>query len=404
MTSTFLPVAVSGGGIVAGCAARLMAHRGHEVLWAGPKEAPRRADGADQRAYALGPQAIGLLMELGLWQALENKAQPIVSMEIRQSNDRPSGSQPQQADLTLDARELGKENLAWIVPHAELLASVESSASWPANLNRLETMLRQVAPGGESPCAPAELSLANGQSCQASLVLAADGQRSAMRRRLGLGWGLRQYQQTALVCRFESERPHESIAMQWFQQGAVLALLPLKDPHQVSLVFSLPNERLAHFQSLDDHAFARELSLATGHRLGELGSPTARVASPLAMTLVPQTSLGRVLLLGDAAHTVHPLAGYGLNLGFQDLLCFDTFLSQRSKRAGQDLGEPAMLARFAAQRHKSVQRVQWGLDGLWRLIQPGPRLFETSRQLGLRAIQSVQPLRHQLIHLALHGA
>ncbi|MGA1527185.1 MAG: hypothetical protein ACO33Y_04410, partial [Burkholderiaceae bacterium] len=137
MTQTFLPVAVSGGGIVAGCAARLMAHRGHEVLWAGPKEAPKRADGADQRAYALGPQAIGLLMELGLWQALENKAQPIVSMEIRQSNDRPSGPQTQRADLTLDARELGKENLAWIVSHAELLAAVESPASWPANLNRL---------------------------------------------------------------------------------------------------------------------------------------------------------------------------------------------------------------------------------------------------------------------------
>jgi 2-octaprenyl-3-methyl-6-methoxy-1,4-benzoquinol hydroxylase/2-octaprenylphenol hydroxylase len=343
-------------------------------------------------------------MEFGLWQALENKAQPIVSMEIRQSNDRPSGPQTQQADLTLDARELGKENLAWIVSHAELLAAVESPASWPANLNRLETMLRQVAPGGASPCAPAELSLRNGQSYKAGLVLAADGQRSAMRRRLGLGWGLRQYPQTALVCRFESERPHQSIAMQWFQQGAVLALLPLKDPHQVSMVFSLPNERLAHLQSLDDHAFARELSLATGHRLGELGSPTARVASPLAMTLVPQTSLGRVLLLGDAAHTVHPLAGYGLNLGFQDLLCFDAFLSQRSKRSSQDLGEPAMLARFAAQRHKSVQRVQWGLDGLWRLIQPGPQFFETSRQLGLRAIQSVQPLRHQLIQLALHGA
>jgi 2-polyprenyl-6-methoxyphenol hydroxylase-like FAD-dependent oxidoreductase len=188
LTQTFLPVAVSGGGIVAGCAAKLMAHRGHEVLWAGPKEAPKRADGADQRAYALGPQAIGLLMELGLWQALENKAQPIVSMEIRQSNDRPSGPQTQQADLTLDARELGKENLAWIVSHAELLAAVESPASWPANLNRLETMLRQVTPGGASPCAPAELSLANGQSYKAGLVLAADGQRSAMRRRLGLGW------------------------------------------------------------------------------------------------------------------------------------------------------------------------------------------------------------------------
>lgn len=91
MTPPAMPIAVAGGGMVAGCAARLMALRGHDVLWAGPKEAPQRIDGADQRAYALGPQTIGLLSELGLWQTLQGKAQPIVSMEIRQSSGRPGG-------------------------------------------------------------------------------------------------------------------------------------------------------------------------------------------------------------------------------------------------------------------------------------------------------------------------
>ena len=402
MTPPAMPIAVAGGGIVAGCAARLMALRGHDVLWVGPKEAPQRIDGADQRAYALGPQTIGLLSELGLWQTLQDKAQPIVSMEIRQSSGRPRGGE--EADLTLNARELGEESLASMISHAELLSAVDGLASLPVNVSRLEAALHQVQPGGAGPSAPAELGLANGQLYKASLVLAADGQRSTVRRRLGLGWGLRQYQQTALVCRFKSQHPHQAVAMQWFQQGAVLALLPLKDPYQVSLVYSLPNERLAYFQSLNDDAFAHELTLATGHRLGELSSPSARVSSPLAMTLVPETSLGRVLLLGDAAHTVHPLAGYGLNLGFQDLLAFDAFLSPQGKRGSRDFGEPALLARFAAQRHQSVQRVQWGIDGLWRLIQPGPHFFERSRQLGLRAIQKVQPLRNQLIQLALHGA
>ena len=111
-----------------------------------------------------------------------------------------------------------------------------------------------------------------------------------------------------------------------------------------------------------------------------------------------------VALLGDAAHTVHPLAGYGLNLVFQDLLAFDAQVKQWLSRGHKDLGEPSMLAQFAAQRRQSVLRVQWGLDGLWRLIQPGPGLLEVSRQLGLRAIQKMGPLRHQLIQLALQGA
>lgn len=404
------PVAVAGGGIVAGCAARLMAQAGHDVLWLGPQEPAQRADGADQRAYALGPQAIGLLSRLGLWQGLKPKAQPITRMEIRQTNDRRGNTSPQKAgpistnapDLCLKAEDLGEDWLACIVSHADLLAATESTNGWPKNLHRVNASVVQARPGG--PKEPVVLSLSNNQTYTTSLLLAADGQRSTVRRRLGLGWGVRQYQQTALVCRLDCQKPHESVALQWFEQGAVLALLPLADPHQVSLVYSLPNERLAHFQSLADDAFANALSLASTYRLGELSNPSPRVASPLAMTLVPETSLGRVLLLGDAAHTVHPLAGYGLNLGFQDLLAFDAHVKQRLSRGHKDLGEPSMLAQFAAQRRQSVQRVQWGLDGLWRLIQPGPGLLEVSRQLGLRAIQKMGPLRQQLIQLALQGA
>jgi ubiquinone biosynthesis UbiH/UbiF/VisC/COQ6 family hydroxylase len=404
------PVAVAGGGIVAGCAARLMAEAGHDVLWLGPQEPAQRADGADQRAYALGPQAIGLLSRLGLWQGLKPKARPITRMEIRQTNDRRGITDPQKTgptptnapDLCLKAEDLGEDWLACMVSHADLLAATESFKDWPKNLHRVDASVVQVRPGG--PNEPVVLNLSNNQAYTASLLLAADGQRSTVRRRLGLGWGVRQYQQTALVCRLDCQKPHESVALQWFEQGAVLALLPLVDPHQVSLVYSLPNERLAHFQSLADDAFANALSLASAYRLGELSSPSPRVASPLAMTLVPETSLGRVLLLGDAAHTVHPLAGYGLNLGFQDLLAFDVHVKQRLGRGHKDLGEPSMLTQFAAQRRQSVHRVQWGLDGLWRLIQPGPGLLEVSRQLGLRAIHKMGPLRHQLIQLALQGA
>jgi 2-octaprenylphenol hydroxylase len=402
MTQAIMPLAVVGGGIVAGCAARLFAQRGHDVLWVGPKEPLQRSDGADQRAYALGPQAVSLLSDLGLWQTLKGHAQPIVSMEIRQSGERPASGQP--ADLALNAQELGEDCLAWIVSHTDLLAPIDSPSALPTNISRAEAALHKISAGGLGLDAPAVLRLENDELYKARLVLAADGQRSTVRRRLGLGWGIRRYQQTALVCRLQSQKAHESVAMQWFQSGAVLALLPLKDPNQVSLVYSLPNDRLRHFQSLSDEAFSQELSLVTGHRLGELSQPTARVASPLAMTLVPETSLGRVLLLGDAAHTVHPLAGYGLNLGFQDLLRLDTFLSRHGMKAWKDHGDPGLLAQFAAQRHQSVQAVQWGLDGLWRLIQPSPNVFELGRQFGLRAIQKVQPLRHQLIQLAFHGA
>jgi 2-polyprenyl-6-methoxyphenol hydroxylase-like FAD-dependent oxidoreductase len=161
----------------------------------------------------------------------------------------------------------------------------------------------------------------DGKTFDAQLVLGADGARSWVRGQAGILWGQRDYSQNAIVAAFHTEFPHGGVAAQWFDRGDILALLPLADPQQVSMVWS--SSRVDLLAPDLNATIADQIADRTAMRFGRLRLVGSLTSSPLRMLLTDELTAPRIALLGDAAHTVHPLAGYGLNLGIQDLLCLE---------------------------------------------------------------------------------
>ena len=176
--------------------------------------------------------------------------------------------------------------------------------------------------------------LADGTRLRARLLIAADGAASPIRQRLGIGTRDRDYGQRAIVAHVGTERSHEATAWQRFQPGGPLAFLPLADGRS-SIVWSLPNDDATRLLALDESAFRAELGCAFDFRLGTITSTTARLAFPLRLRLAERYVVGRCVLIGDAAHAVHPLAGQGLNLGLRDVRCLSAQLDRARKRGSR---------------------------------------------------------------------
>lgn len=381
-------IAVVGGGIM-GALSALVAARMDAVEWWAPAEQPQRDDGAQARAYALAPQTVELLKELGIWTALADKVQPVSAMQV--FHVQPA------AQVDLLAADTGLDALAHIVVHADLLAACEQATSFAPNLVRKGAYL-----------SPDPLACDPSVACPtgAQLTIAADGKDSRLRRAAGILHSRRDYDQLALVMAFQTEQPHGGMACQWFRPEGILALLPLKDPRQVSMVYSLPTMQALQLkdQSLPD--LAERITQDSEHRFGVL-TPVSQTcqAAALAMTTAERMTSGRLALVGDAAHTVHPLAGYGLNLGVQDLIALRQALQAEQAAHAKDFdpGHRRVLQAYAKNRQSQVPQVQWGLDVLWRMVTGETPGLAGGRSMGMQTVQSLPALRKWLVGSALAG-
>jgi ubiquinone biosynthesis UbiH/UbiF/VisC/COQ6 family hydroxylase len=355
------------------------AQLGLKALWFGPAEADR-TDGADARNYALSPATVGLLKRLGVWPALEANSCAVTRMEVFSGVSR--------VDLT--ASDSGAEFLSTMVTHRNLLDALEQALKFCAPVTRV-------------PVRPTSLEIfpdhirlnAEGKTFYAQLVLGADGARSWVRGQAGILWGQRDYGQQAIVAAFHTEFPHGGVAAQWFDRGDILALLPLADPQQVSMVWSTSR---SHSLTSDlNVTIVDQITDRTAMRFGRLRLEGVPMAAPLRMLLTDELTATRIALLGDAAHTVHPLAGYGLNLGVQDLLCLETLWKEHRS----DPGSGAALNLYRRKRQRHIKTVQWSLDFLQRwVVQSHPKLQRFS-QVGMRFVANTGLLRQLLIRQAM---
>ncbi len=352
-----LDAVVIGGGVVGSAAALLAAQQGLRVAWVEARApAPWRADTPDLRVYALASDNQALLARLGVWPAIAAaRVQPYRRMRVW---DAAGGG-----ELDFDADALGRGELGHIVENDLLVDRLGAALAAAPGVQRYCPDAVE-AISEDSDCV--RLTLRGGARLRARLLLAADGADSSTRERLGIEVDRHDYGQRGLVAYVRCELPHEETAWQRFLPGGPLAFLPFTEG-QCSIVWTLADQEAERLLALESPAFCAELTRAFDARLGAVIEVGPRRAFPLRRQLARCYHQGRALLLGDAAHAVHPLAGQGVNLGLRDVAALGEMLSSAIRR-NLDIGAEHRLARWARDRRSETALAAYAFEGINRVF------------------------------------
>ncbi len=386
-------IAIVGGGMVGAslAAALLPLELSVALIEAVPYDGAAQPS-FDERTTALSNGSRRILAAIGVWADVEAAAMPIRKIHV---SDRG-----RFGFARIDSAELGLAALGYVVPNralgAALWKSIERGPSphvyCPA---KLETVV----------CTPdaVELRLATGDGAQtrieAQLVVAADGAHSAVRKAAGIGIETRDYDQSAIITTVLPQRYHDQVAYERFTESGPLALLPLADG-RCTLVLTVRRAAVESLLGASDAEFLREVQDRFGFRLGRFLKVGHRVAYPLALTQARATSGARCAIVGNAAQSLHPVAGMGFNLGLRDVATLAELVAQRDGADRRDFGEPELLASYDAWRRSDRRAITRFTDGLVRLFANPLPVVRQARNLGLLAFDLLPPAKRALSALS----
>jgi 2-octaprenyl-6-methoxyphenol hydroxylase len=344
----------------------------------------------DLRAFALTAQTKHLLEDLGLWSRIE-AVEPIVAMRITDSQiDHPA----RRPLLIFDEPLRTGECFAYMVPHRALIRVLKQACfemglmTKPVRVQRFEPTLV-----GQS------VTFCNNETLECSLVIGADGANSHVRTMAGLAWIHYAYDQSALVATIEHKRAHGGVAVQHFFPQGSFAQLPLYGGYCSSLVWVESPEVAEGFLSYDERSIEEEIEKRLGGHLGSVRLISSLRAYPLKFGIARSFVSYRCALIGDSAHIIHPLAGQGVNLGFQDVLTLGRILKD-SVNTGIDCGHFSVLKEYEKSRYSHTTALWLATEGLNRLFSSANPLARAVRETGLRFVDSLEPLKRILIHQA----
>ncbi len=364
-------LAIAGGGPVGlalACASPAFDVR---VVEAGAAPA-QAADEFDVRVYALSPGSREFLQAIGAWQRIDaERIAPVRRMEVFGDRGACMSFTPRPG-----------EALAWIVEASRLSRALEEQAQ---SLAHVDIRRGRQAIAFSAEAAGAAIELEGGERIEANVLAGADGPDSKLRAGLGIAARELAYGEVAIVANFTTERGHGAVARQWFRPDGVLAWLPLPG-QRISIVWSAPVACADELAALDVPAFESRVAEAGGRALGELELISARAYFPLRLIRVANPVAPGVALVGDAAHAVHPLAGQGVNLGFQDARVLAEVLATRSPL--ERPGDLRVLRRYARARREEVDAMQLVTHGLDRLFSAEAPAIRAARNLGLRLVET----------------
>ena len=376
-------VIVTGGGIVGASAALCLARGGQRVLVVDSKVPERTAcrDGFDVRTVALSPGSISLLRSLG---ALEDvRRAPINRIVVWESEGT--------ATIDFDANEIGAETLAEVVESNVLVERL-----WTILTDRVALRAPSTVDAVEHFRDRVELVIDKNVVSAACLVVA-EGRRSATLQRLGISVRDYESKSRAIGTVGSTHRPHNGCALQHFGDG-ILALLPLPEERRISVVWSLPAERYAQVMALDGGGFAAALMHASESALGEIREVEERVSFPIGQSLVSDFNpMPRVVVIGDAARTIHPLAGQGVNLGLEDVRGIEAVV----RHLNGDLGANGVWRQFAIKRRARGRMMLGLMDFFDRTYGASGPYGRWVRNLGVRTLNNVPTIKYQLMREAM---
>ncbi|MFM5843580.1 FAD-dependent 2-octaprenylphenol hydroxylase [Aeromonas sanarellii] len=384
-------VVIVGGGMVGlGLAAALKQSTLRVAVVEGRLPDPVLGAAPDNRVSALSLASQRILQGVGAWDGIAaRRLQPYERMQVWE--------QDSFGQIAFDAASLRQGALGHIVENRVIQLALLEAIGGAGNIQLL-TPAR--AKSLQSSAAGALLLLEDGRALSASLVVAADGAHSWVRRQADIPLTSWDYGHHALVATVRCAEPHEAVARQIFTPQGPLAFLPLWEPDLCSIVWSVPAKRAEALCALDDERFSRQLTAAFDGRLGLCKVEGARSAIPLTARYARDFARERLVLVGDAAHTIHPLAGQGVNLGLLDAAALaEQILIHHGK--GADIGLLANLRGYERWRKSEAARMLAAMEGLKRLFAGSNPLKKLVRGVGLCAVDALGPLKQGMIRAAM---
>ena len=349
-------VVVVGGGVVGAACALALARAGLDTCLVESRRPPAWSrEVPDLRVYALAPDNAALLDSIGAWRAVrEARAHPYRRMQVWDA----AGGNP----IVFDADALARPSLGWIVEHGLLVEALWQQLEQAGVRLRCPAAVEALDEDADG----VRLRLDDGSRVAARIAVAADGAASRLRSLAGIAVDGHDYAQQGVVAYVRPQQAHEDTAWQRFLPTGPLALLPCADG-SCSIVWTLPQDEAARVLALDDEAFGRELTIAFEARLGAIVPLSRRVCFPLRRQLAAEQQRGRVLVIGDAAHAVHPLAGQGVNLGLRDVAALQASVADAHRRRAR-WDTPQRLARWARARRSDNAVAAYSFEGINRLF------------------------------------
>ncbi len=375
MSNSHYDVAIIGAGMVGSALASLLSRSGFSVALVEvhePQPFDAQAD-VGLRVSAISPGSAAVLRQAGAWKLISaQRSRPYRRMQVEDGAELEP--------LLFDAPVFNLERLGTIIENVLVQWSLWQVVSSGGLVEiYCPDRLDDIEPGQDQN----RVRLKSGKHMTADLVVGADGAASRVRKAIGIRQDYRAYNQQGLVAVVGKQKPNPGVAWQRFMPGGPLAFLPLHDGRS-SIVWTRPSMEAERLLALDNEAFLAELDTASSGWLGRVGNCGPRAAFPLSMRLSESYAAQRSVLIGDAAHVVHPLAGQGVNLGFADAAALTESLI-RARLAGNDIGSAGVLQHYDRWRRAESEAMAFGMHAL-RSLFDGDGLFPL-RRVGLALVK-----------------
>jgi len=347
------------------------------------------ADDFDGRSSAISYGSHRVLNAIGLWPQLASDAEPI--REIRVADDTSP------LFLHYDHRDLEPSvPLGFIIENRLLRRAMIDRAN---SIQSLRLLMPATVASVSTSALGATAELSDGQEVRARLVAAADGSASPLRRAAGIRTVEWRYPQTGIVTTVRHERPHNGVAVEHFMPAGPFAILPMTG-HRSSIVWTERAELASRLVDLSDTAFAAELTARFGDFLGSVEPIGPRWTYPLTLLLAETYVAPRLALVGEAAHTIHPIAGQGLNVGIRDIAALAELVID-ARRLGLDIGAGSLLLHYQQWRRFDTMALAAVTDGLNRLFSNSLAPVRLARDVGLTVVNRLPPLKRLLMRDAM---
>lgn len=379
-------VAIAGGGMVGLTLGLALAQAGVETVVIDGLDPALVVDAKfDGRVSSFASASCRMLKALDLWGHLDGLAQPIFDIVV---SDGSVGGGASSALLHFDHREAGGAPLGHMIENRHFRIALQKALSDAPTLTLLAPQRVVSAQVGR---AGVEVALGDGRRVEAALIIAADGRDSPLREAHGIktiGWS---YPQTGIVATIAHEKPHDGVAHELFLPSGPFAILPITGKRS-SIVWTERSEQAAAYLKLDDDGFLDEVADRFGDQWGEIALEGPRWSYPLSMHLALTYIGPRFALVGDAGHSIHPIAGQGLNLGLRDAAALAEVIVE-AKRLGLDIGSEVALARYQSWRRFDNALFAASTDALNRLFSNDIAPIAVARRIGMDVVDSIAPLK-----------